>query len=562
LATNTASLTALNGPDEGQVIDLNGREWILGRLPECEIVISVGAVSRKHAKLTREAGRFYLEDLGSRNGTLLNDQMLTAKTALRTGDRVKICDIEYKFYQEEPSTTATAPASALARTIPATVMIDDGINEAGGAELSKFDVSSGQFQIGTNPEARLRAMLEITQSLGKTLSLDDVLPKVLDSCFKLFLQADRGLILLRTDDGKIIPRWNKFRRQTEDETIRVSRTIINHVIDTKSAILLEDAANDAQFSMSQSIADFKIRSVMCAPLIDSSGKAFGALQIDTLDRRGRFKSDDLEVLVSIATQAAIAIDNAQLYETALQQQTLQRDLELAREVQKGFLPDCHPSVPGYSFYNYYEPMVYVGGDYYDYVPLRDGRLAIIVADVVGHGVAAAMMMAKLSAETRFSLISEETPAKAVRRLNQRIAALGVDRFITFIMVVLDPTQHRLTVVSAGHMAPIIRRADGRIEEPGEDDGGLPLGVFDDSEYEEVQSELQPGDVVVLYTDGVNEASLAANDQFGIDRMRDLIRGSNHEPQTVGQTVIDAVRAYLGEKQQDDDMCLVSFGRHA
>src|SRR5690606_4744507 len=144
---------------------------------------------------------------------------------------------------------------------------------------------------------------------------------------------------------------------------------------------------------SQSIADFRIRSMMCAPLIGADGRAFGALQIDTLDQRSRFSREDLEVLAGVAAQAALALEYAQHLDQALARKELERDLELARQVQRGFLPSAKPGVNGYVFYNYYQPAHHVGGDYFDYVQLPDGRLAIIVADVVGHGVAAALLMA-------------------------------------------------------------------------------------------------------------------------------------------------------------------------
>ena len=153
-----------------------------------------------------------------------------------------------------------------------------------------------------------------------------------------------------------------------------------------------------------------------------------------------------------------AIQQAQMHEQALRQRELERDMQLAIEVQKGFLPDQRPALAGYEFFDFYQPAAQVGGDYFDYIPLPDGRCAIVVADVVGHGVAAALLMAKLSAETKFALFSEPTPAAAVTRLNERICATNMQRFVTMIMVVLDPARHRAVIVNAGHMAPLHHRA--------------------------------------------------------------------------------------------------------
>src|SRR5262249_28595660 len=162
-------------------------------------------------------------------------------------------------------------------------------------------------------------------------------------------------------------------------------------------------------------------------------------------------------------------------------------------VQHGFLPDKRPEVAGYEFFDYYQPMEQIGGDYFDYIKLPDGRVAIIVADVVGHGVAAALLMAKLSAQTKFALYSEPTPAIAITKLNERLSKSNIKRFVKMIVVVLDPTKNHAVVVNAGHMAPLHRRPNGKIDEPGESKAGLPLGVTDALGYEQFEFEIGPGD---------------------------------------------------------------------
>ena len=203
--------------------------------------------------------------------------------------------------------------------------------------------------------------------------------------------------------GRLVPRWSRAWREDATETIRVSRTIVNKVMETQEGILSADVMMDEEFNKAQSIADFRIRSMMCAPLIDSLGNSMGVLQIDTVKQSKRFQQEDLEVLLAVAGQAGIAIDNAQMHESALRQRVIERDLELANEVQHGFLPESRPDVAGYEFFDFYRPANQVGGDYFDYLVLPDGRIAVIVADVVGKGVAAALLMAKLSAETRYCL---------------------------------------------------------------------------------------------------------------------------------------------------------------
>jgi serine phosphatase RsbU (regulator of sigma subunit) len=331
-------------------------------------------------------------------------------------------------------------------------------------------------------------------------------------------------------------------------------------MDSKEAILSADAASDERFEMSQSIADFRIRSMMCAPLLDNEGRALGALQIDTLDQRQRFTKDDLELLVSTASQAAVAIQNAQLHEQALKQRELERDMRLAIEVQHDFLPDKRPILPTYEFFDFYQPAAQIGGDYFDYIPLPDGRLAVVVADVVGHGVAAALLMAKLSAETRFSLFTEPTPAAALTKLNEKLCESNMQRFVTMIQVILDPARHRATIVNAGHMAPLHRLASGTIEEPGETLSGLPLGVTDALGYEQCEIEIGPGGLLTLYTDGINESLDASGTFYTIERLKDQVRQHLSEPSTSVRPSSRTSAASLA-RPQNDDMCLVCFAAH-
>jgi sigma-B regulation protein RsbU (phosphoserine phosphatase) len=557
-----------NGPEAGKRYDLTASEYILGRHPDCTIVIDVGAVSRHHCKLLKQSDGYAVEDLKSRNGTFVNEIQIAGVQRLVDADQIRVCDVVFTFKTSDKPAPLTPPKPASATLDESSfraVMIDDSSDSGSSTIMSKLDVRSGRSgaQITASAEAKLKALIEITQSLGRAVALDDVLPQVLDSLFRIFVQADRGFIgLLDKPTGKLIPRWTKMRRANSDETIRVSRTISSHVMETKEAILSADAASDSRFEMSQSIADFRIRSMMCAPLIDSDGTAMGILQIDTMDQRQRFTESDLELLVSTASQASIAIDNAQLHDEALKQRTMERDLELAREVQRAFLPEGPPQLAGYEFYSYYQAANEIGGDYFDYIPLSDGRLAIIVADVVGHGVAAAMLMAKLSAEARFCLASEATPAAAVNKLNNKMSRLQLDRFVTFVMSVLDPKTHEVTVVNAGHMPPMLRRTDGALEEPSTEEAGLPLGILEDFEYVAVTFSLKLNDSLTMYTDGIDEAMDRDGNQFTIERMREIVKASDGLPQNIGNLVLTDVRKHLNGKPQDDDMCLVSVRRQS
>ncbi|MEC8475151.1 MAG: PP2C family protein-serine/threonine phosphatase, partial [Planctomycetota bacterium] len=204
---------------------------------------------------------------------------------------------------------------------------------------------------------------------------------------------------------------------------------------------------------------------------------------------------------------------------------------------------------------------HIGGDYYDYIHLPGGRVAVVVADVVGHGVAAAMFMAKLSAETRFCLASDTDVAAAIERLNDRMSALEVDRFVTFLVMVLDPASDQVTIVNAGHMPPLVRDTNTKeINEPGEQESGLPIAIAEGMDYEAVSFEMKAGDMAAMYTDGINEAMDVNDEEFGIQRIRELIQSGGDSEQVIKE-VVAAVQEHVGEADPFDDMCLVIVERY-
>ncbi|MHB1038043.1 MAG: SpoIIE family protein phosphatase [Pirellulales bacterium] len=559
-----AILQVVKGLNPGQQFPLEGTQSILGRHPDCHIVLDVGAVSRQHAQILRVGERYYLEDLHSRNGTLVNDQFIRGRYLLRDSDQVQICDMVFTFRQEPPGEDPTMARLGKSGGTMALVM-DDDTAEPSSTVMSKLDIASSRSEprLRVNAEAKLKALIEVTRNLGKAVALDDVLMKLLDSLFAIFPQADRGFIaLVPTDGGKLVPRAIRHRRPDAEETIRISRAIVNRVMAGTEAILSADAANDARFDMSQSVVDFRIRSMMCAPLIDSEGRALGVIQIDTLDQQGRFQKDDLDVLASIASQAAIVVENTQLHETVLRQHAIQRDLELAHRVQRGFLPAAVPRLRGYEFFDFYEPANQVGGDWYSYIHLPGRRLAVVLADVSGKGISAALLMAKLSAEAHYCLVSEATPAEAVNSLNTIFAGSWEDRFVTLVLTVLDPARHEVTLVNAGHMPPLLRHANGTVVAIGDAQAGLPLGVDSVASYPQATFSLAPGDCLTLFTDGISEAMNAAGELYGLARLQRQVTVQASTILEFGQQILDDVKHFVGEQPQSDDMCLACFGRVA
>jgi len=549
-----AYLKAISGSNAGNQWEVREPRCVLGRHPDCDIPVDQLDASRHHAQIVAVGSDYFLEDLHSRNGTWLNRDRLTKRRQLSDGDSIRISEMILEFHR--------GPARSPKKAAPS-VRVEDrqapaDVSAAVPCEKSaNRDVDRSLALI----QAELTALLEIAHALRKSLSLDELLPLVLECVFKIFPAADRGFIVLRAEDGTPIPRWIKIREGNDSQEARLSSAIVERVLDSQQAVLSADAAGDFRFKASESLGALPIRSVMCAPLIDAGGCSMGVLQIDTVDERSQFRENDLHVFAAVATQAAIAFDHARLHEKSLRQREIERDLELADQIQRGFLPAAPPQIAGYRFFDFYRPASYVGGDYYNYAMLPDGRLAIVVADVVGHGLGAAMLTAKFAAEVRCHLLTAASPACAVAGLNRSLAeAIGDGHFITLLLVVLDPTSGCVTVVNAGHPAAILCASGGAAEEIGGKKAGFPLGVFDAAEYEPFIYELPPGGLIVAYTDGITEAMNAQREVYGAERLCRQLQASCGDPVQFGRNIVDDIRRFVGIHPQLDDMCLVCFGR--
>ena len=571
-----ATLRIVQGVEPGKRFPLTAERSTIGRSSDCEVSLDVAAVSRRHAEVIRRGTDFIVEDLGSRNGTYVNGLRIAGSTTLSNGDLIGICDQEFAFEADNaPGRTGlTGMLGGLSEAKSSLVqMVDDRKDESGdGGGGTDFMATigvgggantSGGWSMSARPEVKLAALIEISKGLGRAISIDEVLPKLLDSLFKVFTQADRGFVVMRpAPDAPLVPVAAKTRRGDMEEGARISRTIVEEAMTGKKAILSADAASDERFGMAESIAQFQIRSMMCVPLIDSEDQPMGVIQIDTLNQRSRFTEDDLEVLAAVTSLASVAVDNAQMHDQMIAQRALQRDLELATRMQRALLPSAPPKAAGYTFFDFYESARQVGGDYYDYVNLPGGRFAVVLGDVAGKGVAAAIVMAKLSSDVRFALATEPDLASAVRYVNQAFCAQGLeDRFVTMIYTIVDPATNEVTLVNAGHMAPYLRRVNGEVVDVHEEITGLPIGVMEDFDYELAKITLEPGESLTIFTDGFNEAMNANRDLYGLERIAAQVKLPAKTVAELGDHVIADVRKFVDGFDQSDDMCLCVFGRN-
>lgn len=555
-------LKSPGGAPPGETISLEGDLFVIGRDKDtCQIVIPHHAVSRRHAQLSRTNGLFYIEDLRSRNNTFVNSKQVTIRTLLKPEDKIKICDFLFRFHDERVKEPPPLPEHMQKEKAES--------DDAGGMttiEATGSKINAENFLSSQNTD-RLRGLLDISTSLSRTLELEPLLDQVAETLLKEFRQADRCFVILLDENGKAIPKATKARRPGYDES-RFSRTIVKKAVDSLRSYLSEDASSDASLGPAASIAEFRIRSVMCVPLVSLDGKALGAIQMDTQDRGKKFREDDLHLLTIVANLAAVAVEKAKMHVTMLQREKERKEIELAKMVQLGFLPQSLPEVPEYEFYSHYSPAQDIGGDYYDYIPLPGGRLGIVLGDVAGKGVPAALLVAKLSSEVRYCLLSETDPALAIRLLNDQMIRGGLgDRYVTLTAAVLDPQAHRLTVVNAGHMSPRLYLAatNEAIDVISIEQTGTPLGILPGEEYGSVTRELEPGDTVLIFTDGVTDAMSPKGELFGAEGVdRYLIPEdeamADVRPKRAGERMIQAVRRHAHGRPQNDDIALVCFGR--
>ncbi len=527
----------------GKEIPLDGATTVIGRDKTCDIFLRDFLASRRHAQIVRVGGELFLEDLQSANGTKLNGQPLRGRTRLYLNDLIEVPGLTVTFHNQrvpEPSSREGA--------LPLLSVDQTGIR-------STFDLRAG-LRVEVAPEAKLRAVLEISRNLSGTLNLETVLPKILESLFTVFPQAERGIVLLLEEStGQLRPRAVRRRHESNDEALPVSHTIVNRAMQTRQAILSADAGQDARFDLSHSVRHMQLRTVMCVPMLSHEGLPLGVIQIDGQDALQKFREEDLDVLLCASTQAARAVEMVQLHEA-------RRDLEAATEIQKGFLPRERPHIEGLRFFDHYSPAQQIGGDYYDYIPLPGNRLAIALGDVAGKGVAAALLMAQLSAFTRFCFAGEPDVKKALAQINALLSRTASgDRFVTFVAAVIDLGTFSATLVNAGHPLALRRRANrSGVEELGDATAGLPLAVFDQP-YDELVVPLEPGDTLLFYTDGVTEARNRRNEVYGLARLSAQMVNCDPDVESMGAAILADVRRFADGRPPSDDLTLVGVTRN-
>ncbi len=459
---------------------------------------------------------------------------------LRDGSRIQIVDFELIFREGE-------------------VAVGGG---QGGDVLETIDdLSSARLAMSSSQTAEvLRAILEINRALGGSSNLDAMLRRALDGLMTVFPTAERGFIVTTEPEGK--PRLRAVcHRGGPAELPVLSRTILRYVLQEGKAILIGDSNMDPQFEGAQSVIS-TVRTALCVPLLGHDGRPIGMAQLDRRTGKDDFKPGDLDRLAALAVPIGVAVENHWLLEE-------RASWAAAREIQVALLPRSRPEIPGYTFWECYLPSLEVGGDIYDYIALDSSRAGgdsrspqtVVIGDVAGKGMPAALLAATIRPEVRHLTRAEVGPEEVLSRVNRDVCDSGVEgRFVTMAVLEIDGESHRTTVVNAGHLDPLVRRASGVIEAVGREGAGPPLGVNPLADYDPVTIALEPGDLVFLYTDGVTEAMDRDGQLFGDHRLRETLTKAPPGAAAAGEAVLAAVRDHAVGRTQSDDITILCFGR--
>ncbi len=568
-----AKLIISRGPGVGEEC-LLGDSAIIGRHMEANIRIDDLTVSRRHAQIVKGENGYTVTDLGSGNGTLVNGQRIFQTVPLKDGDEICISNVHMVFREDAnaglPVAETTGAASDGEAPSTSVRLVDHDTTTSailGEVDLRDKEGIEGKISQETGFEElykmhqRLKTVMEIFSSISTILEERRQLQTIMDRLFDVFEQADRGFIILQDPATKRFrPAVIKVREgQGNAQQVTISRTIAREVMEKRKGILSSDAMGDERFAGGQSIVNFQIRSMMCVPLL-ARDEILGLIHIDTRKQTAHFTSEDLNMLAAIANQAAISLANARLHRELMTQERLKRDLELARKIQQSFLPQSMPELEGFEFKDVYQAAGQVGGDFYDFIDLGGDELGIVVGDVSGKGVPAALLMAKLMSDVRFFALAERDPDKVVGKLNYNLATSNTeDVFVTLLYMKLDVKEKRLAITNAGHLPPLVRRGSNgeivRIEEG----VNYPLGVLPDTEFEIAEFQLNPGDFVALFTDGIIEAMNAAKEQYGFARLEAVMKQPAATPSELTSKVLADVKKFVGRTAQSDDLTLVCFG---
>lgn len=522
----------------------------IGRSARSDVCIPDAFASRLHAEVRQEGDAYWLQDLGSANGTRYNGNQVTMPIPLFSGGEIQIGETSIIFDDER-----------LDKTKNATLIADntEALNPAMTIAFSHrknptSEILESQF---TSRNDLLGLISKVGITLLSSSDLDDTLNQVATLVFEA-VPAERCVIMLRdesTEGGMKIVVARVRGKDEKLEEVRISRTVMDEVMKNGKSVLTSDAQADPRFA-SQTMALLGIRSVLAVPLSVDERDVFGIVYADSPTYEATFAEEHLNILTTLASVAAIRVENASLMEARFERERMERELELATEIQQRFQPSEAPKMEGYQLQGISFSCYEIGGDYYDFIKMHDGKMLIALGDVSGKGTAAALLMSSVHAAIHAQVAAKSPLHEMISSVNLYLAEnTPANRFVTLFVAVLDPLTGKMDYINAGHNPPLVGRVNGDIEQLSS--GGLPLGLLPMADYEVGETHLDKGEALVIYSDGVSEANNIREEEFGMERLIDVVkRNLQGSAAGIRDKVESALSAFTQTAPANDDITLV------
>jgi phosphoserine phosphatase RsbU/P len=535
-------------------VPLNRLRTTIGRSARSDLCIPDAFASRLHAEVRQEGDGYWLQDLGSANGTRYNGMPVKNPVPISSGGEIQIGETVIVFEDEKdaPQMHSTLIANHTEALDPSRTISFQS------SKIPTTEFLKGQF---SSRNDLLGLISKVGVALLGSSGVSDTLNQVATLVFEA-VPADRCVIMLRDhgnpEEMKIMVARDRGS-EAQLQEVRISRTVMDEVLMNGKSVLTADAQHDPRFA-NQTIALQGIRSVLAVPLSVDERNVFGLIYADSPTWETTFTEEHLNILTTLASVASIRVENATLLEERFQRERMERELELATEIQQRFQPSGPPQIEGYEFQGISFSCYEIGGDYYDFIEKPDGKMMVALGDVSGKGTAAALLMSSLHAAIHAQVVATSSLDQTVTSVNEYLAEnTPANRFVTLFAAELDPASGRIRYINAGHNPPLVGKSDGSVDQLGS--GGLPLGIMAGAQYEAGEMQLNPGEALVVYSDGVSEAVNLKEEEFGIERLIEVVR-KNLRASAAGirDKVESALSTFTETAPANDDITLVIVKR--